>query len=358
MKAWKFVIAWMLIVIISCSKDNGNDVPIDPPPPPPVTVDDSTFTNPLLSSGPDPWVTQKDTNYYYTHTVGNKLVLFKTSKMSELDEARETTVWTPTPNTNYSDDIWAPEIHYLQNKWYMYFAADSSGVDATHRVYVIENSSADPLTPSWTMKGKVADPTNKWAIDATVFEYKSAMYMAWSGWEDGPGIQNLYIAKMLNPWTIDGNRVKISSPDYSWEKVGAPVNEAPQFLVNASGDVFLTYSASGCWTDDYKLGMLSLKENGDPLNPADWTKKSEPVFTKNAASSAFGPGHNAFFVSRDKTENWLLYHANTLSHPNNDGCGGSRSPRMQQFTFNADGTPNFGEPVRINSKILKPSGEY
>jgi GH43 family beta-xylosidase len=38
-------------------------------------------------------------------------------------------------------------------------------------------------------------------------------------------------------------------------------------------------------------------------------------------------------------------------------CKDNRSPRAQKFTWNADGTPNFGEPVSINVPIKKPSGE-
>jgi GH43 family beta-xylosidase len=321
------------------------------------TPADSTFTNPLLTSGPDPWVIQKDTLYYYTHTFGNKLAIFKTGKMSELKNAPLTTVWTPPTTGAYSKDIWAPELHFLQGKWYMYFAADSSGVNSTHRIYAIENSSADPTTGTWTFKGKVSDPTDKWAIDASEFDYNGKSYLLWSGWQgDVDGEQDIFIAQLSNPWTITGNRVMISSPTYAWEKNGGPtyVNEGPEILKNAAGKIFLTYSASGCWTDDYCLGMLSLKQGGDPINPADWTKNPTPVFTKKPSANAYGPGHNSFFKSKDGTEDWILYHANPQS---GQGCGDNRSPRAQKFTWNADGTPNFGEPVSINTPIKKPSGE-
>lgn len=317
---------------------------------------DTSFTNPLLPSGPDPWVIQKDTFYYYTNTFGNKLAIYKTNKMSALANAPLTTIWTPPTTGTYSKDIWAPELHYLMGKWYMYFAADSVGVNSTHRIYVLENSSADPTTGTWTFKGKVSDPTNKWAIDASVFEYNGKMYLLWSGWQgDTDGEQDIFIAQLSDPWTITGNRVLISSPTYAWEKNGAPplVNEGPEIIKN-SGKVFLIYSASGCWTDDYALGMLTLKDNGDPLNPGDWTKSSSPVFVKKPENSAYAPGHNAFFRSRDGSEDWIIYHANSLA---GQGCGNNRNPRMQKFTWNADGTPNFGVPAPINIPIKKPKGE-
>ncbi|MFL5788445.1 MAG: family 43 glycosylhydrolase [Flavisolibacter sp.] len=340
-----------VISFLTCNKNTGNGNSN----PPPVTAD-STFTNPLLSSGPDPWVIQMDTNYYFTRTFGNKLAIYKTNKMSALNNAAVTTIWTPPPTGAYSSDIWAPELHYLQGKWYMYFAADSNNINSTHRIYVLENPSVDPTIGSWTFKGKVSDSSDKWAIDASEFDYNGQSYLIWSGWQgDVDGEQDIFISRLANPWTISGARVMISSPLYSWEKNGAPpiVNEGPE-VIQHNNRVYLTYSASGCWTDDYALGMLSLKQGGDPMNAADWVKSTTPIFTKKPENGAFGPGHNGFFVSRDGNENWLIYHANSSA---GQGCGDLRNPRIQPFTWNTDGSPNFGQPVNIHLPLRKPSGE-
>jgi GH43 family beta-xylosidase len=344
-----YCVAILLMTCCTCSKKTtttGN---------PPV-VNDSTFTNPILSSGPDPWVIQMDTNYYYTNTFGNRVAIYKTGRMSQLNKATPVTVWSPPATGPYSKEIWAPEIHFLQNKWYIYFAADD-GNNANHRIYVLENDGADPQSSNWVLKGKVNDPADKWAIDASVFDYNAQSYLIWSGWEgDVDGRQDIYIAKLSNPWTISGNRVMISTPTYTWEKNGAPpsVNEGPEVIKNKNGKIFLVYSASGCWTDDYSLGLLTLKDGGDPLNPADWSKSANPVFVKNPANGAFGPGHPGFFTSRDGKEDWIVYHANSFT---GQGCADNRNPRMQKFRWNVDGSPNFGEPVKINSPIKKPGGE-
>src|SRR5947209_10461954 len=102
-----------LLILLSFTVAVCNKKSVPPPPVSTVTID-STFTNPILASGPDPWVIQKDTFYYYTHTFGNKLGIFKTSKMSKLSVARLTVVWTPPTGTLYSSDIWAPELPSLQ----------------------------------------------------------------------------------------------------------------------------------------------------------------------------------------------------------------------------------------------------
>jgi len=316
---------------------------------------DTYFINPLLTSGPDPWVIQKDGKYYFTKTDGDKLVVYPTSKMSQLNLSPAQTVWTPPATGAYSRDIWAPEIHYLNNKWYMYFAADD-GNDANHRMYVLESTDATPATTNWTFKGKLTPATDKWAIDGTVLNYNNQLYLIWSGWkaDNQSGLQQLYIAKMSDPYTISGDRVMISEPTYAWEKNGSAINEGPEILINSQNNIFLVFSASSCSTDDYCLGMLTLKPGGDPMNPADWTKSANPVFTKNIGGNTFGPGHCSFFKSADGKEDWIVYHANPSS---GQGCGNTRSPRMQKFTWNTDNTPNFGAALPAGVNIKVPSGE-
>src|ERR1700761_715578 len=121
-----------------------------------------TFTNPILPSGPDPWVIYKDGYYYYTNSTGKNLVIWKTRSVVDMQNARRKVVWTPPAGTAYSKELWAPELHYLRHKWYMYFAADDGSNDH-HRLYVIENSSQDPTKGEWIFKGQVGDKTDKWA---------------------------------------------------------------------------------------------------------------------------------------------------------------------------------------------------
>src|SRR5690348_4273660 len=179
-----------------------------------------TYTNPLLSSGADPWVTYQDGYYYYTNTTGRNVTLWKTKNIVDLKSAEKKVVWTPPASGPSSKQIWAPEIHRLQNKWYVYFAADS-GNNFDHRMYVIENASKDPLEGKWEMKGQLNLPEDKWAIDASVFQNMGKMYVIWSGWKgDENGEQDIFIAQLKNPWTAEGKRTLISAPSLPWEKHG------------------------------------------------------------------------------------------------------------------------------------------
>ena len=323
----------------------------------------ATFTNPLLPSGADPWCVYKDGFYYYTHTTGRNITVWKTRSIAALATAEKKIVFTPPAAGPYSKELWAPEIHFLQGKWYIYFAADS-GSNQNHRLWVLENSAADPLQGEWVMKGKLTTPDDKWAIDGSLFEYDKQLYLIWSGWEgDVNGQQNIYIAKMQDPWTVTGQRSKISSPGFSWEMNGdlhdavnpphVNVNEGPEVLTH-DGKLFLIYSASGCWTDFYALGMLTATAGSDLMDPASWKKSPIPVFQRSVENGVYAPGHNSFFVSPDGKENWILYHANNQP---GQGCGGFRSPRAQRFTWKADGSPDFGIPVKAGTLLAVPSGQ-
>jgi GH43 family beta-xylosidase len=325
------------------------------------TSQKTSFTNPLLPSGADPWSIYKDGYYYYTHTLGDRLAIWKTKSLASLDHAKTKTVFKPPAGAAYSKQLWAPEIHYIDNAWYMYFAADD-GKNENHRLYVLQNLSRNPMKGEWTLKGAVGDSSAKWSIDGSVFTHNGVLYMVWSGWEgDSNGQQDIYISKMKNPWTLDGERVRISSPTLEWEQHGdlhdadnpphVNVNEGPELLTH--GDrMFLVYSASGCWTDFYALGMLSIPASGNLLDSASWTKNPVPVFKESVKNNVYAPGHNSFFKSPDGTEDWILYHANSAR---GQGCGKNRSPRAQKFTWHSDGTPNFGEPVEAGVKIAVPS---
>ena len=286
------------------------------------------------------------------NTTGRDVQLSRTRDLTDLATAEQKIIFTPPPGTAYSRDLWAPEIHFLDNRWYVYVAADSIN-NTGHRIWVLENESPNPFLGNWTVKGKLADPTDHWAIDLTVFDFRQQRYALWSGWAgQANGQQNIYIARLTNPWTMDGDRVLISQPDLDWERHGdvpqewqrngeppkVYVNEGPEALQH-NERLFVVYSANACWLD-YCLGLLTYTGSGDLLDPRNWRKSPNPVFVQAPENGVFAPGHGGFFMAG--TENWMIYHANPSA---TDGCGNKRAPHIQRFSWNADGTPDFGKPV-------------
>ncbi|MCA1619365.1 MAG: glycoside hydrolase family 43 protein [Acidobacteria bacterium] len=296
------------------------------------------FVNPIVRSGADPWViTWRDQYYYCRVSDGNRITVSRASRLQDIGVAEPSVVWESPGGTPYSEHVWAPELHRLGGRWYIYFAADD-GHNAAHRMYVLEGTSNDPLA-RFEFRGKVLDPSDRWAIDGTVLsEDNGSLYFVWSGWEGAENVrQNLYIAPMRGPLEIAGERMCISTPGHAWERVGEPlVNEGPQVL-RRGGRLFIIYSASGSWTDDYCLGQLSYT-GGGLCRPESWVKKPVPVFKKTR--EVFGPGHACFVKSVEDGGDWIVYHAARHS-----GAGWERDVRAQRFRWHEDGTPDFGEPV-------------
>ena len=327
-----------------------------------------TYTNPLLNYGPDPWVVYVDGYYYYMHTMMDRLVLWKTKDIVDLRHAQQKVIWTPD-RPEYSKDVWAPEIHHINGKWYVYFAADDGNTD-NHQLYCLECADEDPMEGLFVMKGRIStDPDHNWAIDGSVFEHKGELYMVWSGWETrriSTETQCIYIARMKNPWTLATPRVQISRPVLEWERRylnvdgSGPdhviyVNEGPQPLISPDGRlVHIIYSASGCWTPYYSLGCLTAPADADLLDASSWTKSSKPLFEQSEQNGVYGTGHNSFFRSPDGTQDFILYHARDIQM-DSPGKGDTRSPRAEQFSWTTDGYPIFGTPTSRDVPIAKPS---
>ncbi len=285
--------------------------------------------------GDDPYVIEHEGSYYYCWSNGGVMV----AKIDSLENiVKDDGVRVFDRASGGYENVWAPELHYIDGEWYIYVAMCKGTTDnAAHRMYCLKGTSQDPTDP-FRVVGVVTDSTDKWAIDGTVFKYKDELYTVWSGWPgDHDGQQNLYIAHMSNPWTIDSERVLISSPTLPYERYDTSpcaVNEGPAVLVD--GDrIIVVYSCNGSWGDNYSLTAVYC--DGDNLMKSRaWEKLEKPLLTKG--TKTYGPGHCSFTTAEDGSL-WVLYHANIQS-----GSGWSgRSVRIQPVIWK-DGLPYIGKP--------------
>lgn len=311
-----------------------------------------TYNNPVVEQRADPWVYKHTDGYYYfTASVPeyDRIEIRRSKTLQGLGEAEPVVAWRKYETGPLSANIWAPEIHFIQGKWYIYFAAarttETNDGLFDHRMYVLENDAVNPLEGTWTEKGKIRTQWESFALDATTFEHNGVLYYVWAQKDpDIEGNSNLYISEMSNPWTLQGKQVMISTPEYPWEVIGFKVNEGAAVL-KRNGRIFISYSASA--TDhNYCMGLLYADESADLLDPASWVKSPEPVFATNEENGQYGPGHNSFTVSEDG-EDVIVYHARNYKEIIGDPLyDPNRHTRMQIFGWNEDGTPNFGVPVK------------
>lgn len=308
---------------------------------------------PIVLQRADPWVYRHiDGYYYFTGSVPGyqTIEVRRAKKLDDLENAETMIVWKAHKDDLMSELIWAPEIHYIDGKWYIYFAASDDAIvrDARHhhRMFVIECTDESPMTTDWQEKGQMLTAQESFSLDATVFELDSQLYYIWAQLTPTvSGNSNLYISKMKNPWTLEGPELLLSIPEYSWEKIGYSVNEGPAVVVHQKR-VIITYSASAT-DENYVMGLLWADKSDNLLDGYSWHKFTEPIFRSSEKHQLYGPGHNSFTISADRKQDIIIYHARPY---NNAGIEGDsldnpdRHAYAQTFSWDKNGFPILGEP--------------
>ena len=274
-------------------------------------ITDSDEKQPLIPQRADPYVyLHKDGYYYFTASTPeyDRIEIRRAWSVKGLAEAQPLTVWRKHASGPMSWHIWAPEIHYINGKWFIYFAAGQAEDPWYIRTWILENDSLDPFCGEWKEKGLLVSEWDSFMLDCTVFENHGKHYAVWAQKrQERTENSALYIAEMLNPYTLKLPQTLLTVPEYDWECRGFKVNEGPAVL-QRNGKVFITYSASA--TDaTYCMGMLVAEDGADLTNATSWKKIEKPVFTTDEKAGIYGPGHNSFTTNRDGTEDYLIYHA-------------------------------------------------
>jgi GH43 family beta-xylosidase len=318
------------------------------------------FSNPVLGPGQDPSVTTYRGWYYLVQSSPDTsyITVRRSRSIKSLAASVKHVVWRGGTAGSPCCEWWAPELHAVNGRWYIYTTADN-GSNNNHRLQVL--AARSPLGP-YVYKGQLNTPGNTWSIDPSpLLVANRRLFLFWSGWPGTTnGVQNIYIAAMSNPWTVSSGRTLLSTPTYAWERYPNPgtppvyVNESPEPIIHNS-TISVTYSASGCFTPNYSLGLLSARVGSNLLNAGSWTKSPTPIFQSNPAADIFGPASNGFFLSPDGKETWIAFHG--VNDPAGN-CGWERAIYAQRVGWNANGTPNLGGmPLPMIDAFPVPGGD-
>ena len=314
----------------------------------------SHLLQPLIRQRADPHISRHaDGHYYFTASVpqDDRIEIRRAASIQGLVNASSFVAWRKPDTGAYSELIWAPELHFNDGAWYVYFAAaptralDGLGM-FQHRMFAIRNLAADPFVGVWEFLGQVDSGIDSFCLDATTFSHRGRLYYLWAQKDPAiPGNSNLYVAAMKTPWQLAGAPVLLSRPEYDWECRGFLVNEGPSVLIR-NGRVFISYSASAT-DENYAMGLLWADEDADLLDPAAWHKSAQPVMRSCAEDSVFGPGHNSVTVGETADEVLLVYHARTYTEIVGDPLWNpDRHTFVKPLRWSADGMPVFGQPSR------------
>ncbi|MEH6368913.1 family 43 glycosylhydrolase [Pectobacterium carotovorum] len=308
------------------------------------------WPNPLIEQRADPFILRHtDGQYYFIASVPeyDRLEIRRASSLEALPHATPVTIWHKHEHGPLSALIWAPELHVINGKWYVYFAAAPTEAIKDglfqHRMFALECADSDPLKGNWIERGRIYTQFDTFSLDATHFEHRGKRYYLWAQKDPAiAGNSNLYLAEMENPWTLKGTPVMLSKPELPWEVIGFKVNEGPAVIKHGER-IFITYSASAT-DENYCIGLLWANADSDLLNPTSWHKSQQPVFTTSRENRQFGPGHNSF-TQTDTGEDVLVYHARNYTEIEGDPLyDPNRHTRIKTFTWDRDGMPVFGEP--------------
>lgn len=315
----------------------------------------------FIADRADPFVIKADDGYYYftasfpmyghTDTEGyDRIILRRAKTIDALLEAAEKCIWCVDESDSAFRFIWAPEIHKINGKWYVLFAASGSENNVWDiDCHIIMCNGNDPYNDTWKDLGKFTACDGDefsfrgFSLDMTYFECKGNHYVAWA--QNG-GNSNVYLATVdpVEPWKTTCPAMLLTKPEYDWERVNIPVNEGPAVMIH-NGKVFLAFSASATGPE-YCIGLMYADVNADLMNIESWTKFSEPILSSVDIDGEYGPGHNSFV--KDENGDWCcIYHSRTESCFNKS-CGYShedplydpcRSAHKLKVNWNQHGLP-------------------
>ena len=331
---------------------------------------------------PDPQVYAEDGTYYIVGTddaSSCKLsVCYYTTDFVNYTKA---TIYNPASfagcwENKTNPTIYAPEMHKVGEKYYLYYSAVESSTGKRRNSVVWADSPLGPYQPIVT--GEVdglhnaifAYDESSSVLDSTLFlDDNGDMYMYYSQYINGA--QRIFGYKLKSPYQADfSTRKLIVSPGtlnnesdakvLNWEcyrTKSTPIAEGP-FMLKSKGKYYMTYSVNGCWNKYYDVcyavsdSPLGLFEKPYVAGQT-WTNLLMGVPSTNDPDSvvynqwsgfASGTGHHCFFNIGNQV--MIGYHAHKNRNYNTDTSGFiARYFAMDVVYFMEDGTPFVNGPT-------------
>lgn len=321
------------------------------------TLCPDAYPNPFIMERADPYVIKHEDKYYFTASYPafksaengyDRIILRESDTLLGLADAEEKEIWHAHESGIMARHIWAPEIHFIDGKWYIFFAAGEKDAVWNIRPFVLM-CNGDPMKDEWTELGKMQASDgdevsfSSFSLDMTYFEHKDRHYLIWA---ESIGDSSLFMAEInpAEPNKLISKPILLTKPEYDWEKVVYRVNEGASVLKH--GDkIFVFFSASGTGSE-YCMGVLYADENSNLMDKSGWTKVSFPVLQTSDLEGESGPGHNSFTID-DNGNTVIVYHSRPASHLEGK-CGTyweeslydpCRHARIKRVYFTKDGTP-------------------
>ncbi len=272
------------------------------------------FQNPIIKNSPksntsDPYVLFHDGFYYHCYSNSNGVFVAQSETLWDIDSGKTVMVYDCNMDGALRD-WFAPELHRIGEKWYIYAAPDYG--DFMHVMTALVCDDPSPMG-EYKNCGIIKGLEGKWTIDGTVLNYDGELYFVYTN------CRKLYISKMSDPLTLCGEEKVLSKPEFEFETKVGLINEGPAVLYHGN-KIHIVYSANDSKSDEYCLGLLTFKVGGDILDMKNWIKKDRAVFKKTYR--IFGPGHCSFTTVNEDGRDVITSYTMQISYQARAGTDG------------------------------------
>jgi hypothetical protein len=283
-----------------------------------ISVQAQLSGNPLFT-GADPEIHYFNNKYYiYTTAIyGTQFHAYSSNDLTNwVDEGL---IFDLYPDSPWSQNNgWAPAVVFRNNKYYFYYTAETKiGV-------AVGNTPIGPFTDIGVpLIG--TDPYTDDIIDANVFVDDDGQAYIYYG---GSGKSRMVVRKLnANMISLATGPTDITPQNYT---------EAP-YMVKRKGIYYMTYSNGSWFNDTYNVQYST---SNSPVGP--WTYRGS-VLSSNEYDK--GPGHHSVIKMGDCDEYYIVYHRYE------NASSGDRKIAIDHMFFNSN---DLIEPVNMTNYGVKP----
>jgi arabinan endo-1,5-alpha-L-arabinosidase len=240
--------------------------------------------------------------------------------------------WYKTDIPNQDGSLWAPDIHYSNGKYHLYYSV-SAWMNFNSSIGYASNTTLDRN-----------DPNYKWVDEGQVISYKN-------GGEKVNVIDpNVFIDTDKKKWLVYGSyQAGLRMVELN-NQTGKPYSDKPEitilttalgegvFMIKNANYYYIFASRGKCCaglSSTYQIVMGRSKQlKGPYLNKNDesWLDNRYSIFLSGDSSEP-GRGHNGFLTDHDTT--FIVYHAYTRS------ANGAALLNIKPVYMDADGWPTM-----------------
>lgn len=253
------------------------------------------------------------------------------------------------PNWKEKGGIWAPDINYVDGRYFLYYSFSTWGDKNPGIGLAIAESPIGPFVD----QGKLFDSQDidvPNSIDPFYYQEKEKRYLFWGSFSSLP-TQGTYVIEL----TEDSKRVR---DIHQKTKIAAGDFEA--VMIHKHGDYYYFFGSKGsCCGGRNSTYQVRVARSKNLLGPyldkdgKDIAERGNGTLILEGNDQYAGPGHNSGIITDSQGKDWMLYHA--IDRKNAKLKNGiSRRVLMLEQLYWKDGWPLFQNPTPTTTRAANP----